>query len=71
MLRACHYSAATLNLCRAFTQGGYADLHNIHRWTLGFVEGSPQGARYHELSEKISEALTFMAAIGVDRKRHV
>jgi len=65
LLQAYAQSASTLNLLRAFAGGGYADLYNIHRWTLGFVEGSPQGARYHELSEKISEALTFMAAIGV------
>ena len=65
LLRAYGQSSATLNLLRAFAGGGYADLYNIHRWTLGFVEGSPQGARYRELSEKISEALSFMAAIGV------
>ena len=65
LLRAYNQSASTLNLLRAFAGGGYADLHNIHRWTLGFVEGSPQGARYRELTDKISEALAFMAAIGV------
>ena len=65
LMQAYSQSAATLNLLRAFAGGGYADLYNIHRWTLGFVNDSPQGARYHELSEKISEALTFMAAIGV------
>jgi len=65
LLQAYNQSAATLNLLRAFAGGGYADLYNIHRWTLGFVNDSPQGARYRELSEKISEALTFMAAIGV------
>jgi 3-deoxy-7-phosphoheptulonate synthase len=63
-------SAATLNLLRAFASGGYADLHNIHRWTLGFVNDSPQGARYHELSEKISESLAFMQAIGVTPDSH-
>ncbi|OXE36872.1 MAG: 3-deoxy-7-phosphoheptulonate synthase class II [Phenylobacterium zucineum] len=65
LIQAYSQSASTLNLLRAFAGGGYADLYNIHRWTLGFVNDSPQGARYHELSEKISEALTFMAAIGV------
>ena len=65
LLHAYSQSASTLNLLRAFAGGGYADLYNIHRWTLGFVADSPQGARYRELSEKISEALTFMAAIGV------
>jgi 3-deoxy-7-phosphoheptulonate synthase len=70
LLQAYGQSSATLNLLRAFAGGGYADLYNIHRWTLGFVEGSPQGARYRELSEKISEALTFMAAIGVTPESH-
>lgn len=65
LLRAYAQSSSTLNLLRAFAGGGYADLYNIHRWTLGFVDGSPQGARYRELAEKISESLTFMAAIGI------
>ncbi len=65
LVQAYTQSAATLNLLRAFAGGGYADLHNIHRWTLGFVAGSPQGARYKELSDKISETLAFMEAIGV------
>ena len=66
LIRAYNQSAATLNLLRAFAGGGYADLHNIHRWTLGFVADSPQGARYRDLSVKISEALDFMEAIGVN-----
>ncbi|MDB5416782.1 MAG: dhs [Phenylobacterium sp.] len=70
LIQAYAQSASTLNLLRAFAGGGYADLYNIHRWTLGFVNDSPQGARYHELSEKISEALTFMAAIGVTPETH-
>jgi len=65
LLKAYGQSAATLNLLRAFAGGGYADLYNIHRWTLGFVADSPQGARYNELSEKISESLAFMSAIGI------
>ncbi len=65
LLQAYAQASSTLNLLRAFAGGGYADLYNIHRWTLGFVNDSPQGARYRELSEKISEALTFMAAVGV------
>jgi 3-deoxy-7-phosphoheptulonate synthase len=65
LLKAYGQSASTLNLLRAFAGGGYADLYNIHRWNLGFVEGSPQGARYRELADKISETLAFMAAIGV------
>jgi 3-deoxy-7-phosphoheptulonate synthase len=70
LLQAYGQSASTLNLLRAFAGGGYANLHNIHRWTLDFVDDSPQGARYRALSEKISEALTFMAAIGVTPESH-
>src|SRR6201996_3459101 len=70
LLRAYNQSASTLNLLRAFAGGGYADLHNIHRWTLGFVDDSPQGARYKELADKISEALDFMAAVGVTPETH-
>ncbi len=70
LLKAYSQSASTLNLLRAFAGGGYADLHNIHRWTLGFVDDSPQGARYRELSDKISESLDFMQAIGVTPQSH-
>ncbi len=70
LMRAYGQSAATLNLLRAFANGGYADLHNIHRWTLGFVADSPLGARYSELADKISESLDFMAAIGVTPQSH-
>jgi 3-deoxy-7-phosphoheptulonate synthase len=70
LLRAYAQSASTLNLLRAFAGGGYADLHNIHRWTLGFVNDSPQGARFRELSDRISESLTFMEAIGVAPRTH-
>ena len=70
LVQAYSQSASTLNLLRAFAGGGYADLHNIHRWTLGFVAGSPQGARYRELAEKISESLAFMQAIGVTPQSH-
>jgi 3-deoxy-7-phosphoheptulonate synthase len=70
LLKAYAQSSATLNLLRAFAGGGYADLHNIHRWTLDFVEASPQGARYRELTDKISEALAFMEAIGVTPQSH-
>jgi 3-deoxy-7-phosphoheptulonate synthase len=65
LLQGYHQSSATLNLLRAFAGGGYADLHNIHRWTLGFVADSPQGAQYRDLADKISETLQFMEAIGV------
>ncbi|MFT3997024.1 MAG: 3-deoxy-7-phosphoheptulonate synthase class II [Asticcacaulis sp.] len=65
LVKAYHQSSATLNLLRAFANGGYADLYNIHKWTLGFVSGSPQGERYKVLAEKISETLSFMSAIGI------
>jgi len=70
LLKAYAQSSSTLNLLRAFAGGGYADLYNIHKWTLGFVADSPQGARYRELTEKISESLAFMAAIGVTPESH-
>jgi 3-deoxy-7-phosphoheptulonate synthase len=65
-LQAYSQAAATLNLIRAFAKGGYADLHHVHRWTLGFVSDSPEGARYEELATRISEALDFMRACGID-----
>jgi len=70
LMKAYGQSASTLNLLRAYAGGGYADLHNIHGWTLGFVDDSPLGARYRELTDKISEALTFMAAVGVTPETH-
>ena len=70
LMKAYNQSASTLNLLRAFAGGGYADLHNIHKWTLGFVEGSPNAARYRELSGKIGDALAFMRALGVTPESH-
>ena len=65
MIRAYNQSAATLNLIRAFAQGGYADLHQVHLWNLGFVADSPQGSRYTDLAGRLDEALAFMAACGL------
>ena len=65
LLQAYHQATATLNLLRAFAQGGFADLHKVHQWNLQFVAGSPQGARYEELSTRIDETLAFMAACGL------
>jgi 3-deoxy-7-phosphoheptulonate synthase len=65
MLQAYSQSAATLNLLRAFAQGGYADLHRVHSWTQGFVAQSPAGARYQELADRLTETLDFMAACGL------
>lgn len=59
-------SAATLNLLRAFAQGGFANLDHVHQWMLGFVKDSPQGHRYQEIADRISEALSFMQACGID-----
>jgi 3-deoxy-7-phosphoheptulonate synthase len=58
-------SASTLNLLRAFSSGGYADLHEVHRWNLGFVDRSPLAERYRDLSSRIDETLSFMAACGM------
>ena len=58
-------SAGTLNLLRAFASGGYADLHEVHRWNLDFVKNSPLAARYQDLSARIDETLSFMAACGL------
>ncbi len=65
LLKAYRQSAATLNLLRAFAQGGYADLDRVHQWTLGFVKDSPAGNRYEELAGRISETLNFMRACGI------
>ena len=58
-------SAGTLNLLRAFANGGYADLHQVHRWNLGFVARSPLAERYQDLAHRIDETLNFMAACGM------
>lgn len=65
MVEAYHQATSTLNLVRAFTKGGYADLHQVHRWNLDFVSDSPLGARYEDLAQRITQALAFMEACGV------
>jgi 3-deoxy-7-phosphoheptulonate synthase len=65
MIRAYNQSAATLNLLRAFAQGGYADLHKVHQWTLSCVEGTLQGGRYQDLCARLDETLAFMEACGL------
>src|SRR5579859_1385549 len=65
MVQAFSQAAATLNLLRAFAQGGYADLHRVHSWNQGFVAASPAGERYKELAERLTETLEFMAAVGL------
>ncbi|NYS24569.1 3-deoxy-7-phosphoheptulonate synthase class II [Rhodobacteraceae bacterium 2376] len=64
MLQAYTQAAASLNLLRAFSTGGFADVHRVHSWTLGFTEGE-KAERYRELSNRISDALDFMAAAGI------
>jgi len=64
LVRVYNQSAATLNLLRAFAQGGYADLHKVHQWNLDFVAGS-SGARYADLCARLDETLAFMEACGV------
>ncbi|HYM18407.1 MAG TPA: 3-deoxy-7-phosphoheptulonate synthase class II [Micropepsaceae bacterium] len=65
LLQAYGQSAATLNLLRAFATGGYADLHNVHRWTLDFIAGAPASDKYHALAGRIGESLAFMEACGI------
>ena len=65
MLQAYTQSAATLNLLRAFSTGGYADVHQVHQWTLGFTE-SEKATKYREMANRISDTLDFMKAAGVD-----
>ncbi len=66
MVRAYHQSAATLNLLRAFTKGGFADITRVHEWNQEFVASSPEGQRYEALAVEIERALRFMAACGID-----
>ena len=69
-LMAYRQSAATLNLLRAFATGGFANLGSVHQWMLGFLKDSPQSRRYKELADRISEALNFMRACGLDLESH-
>ncbi len=66
LLKAYHSSAVTLNLARAFTKGGYADLRQVHAWNQDFVAESPAGRRYEQLAREIDQALAFMRACGAD-----
>ncbi|MFS0736212.1 3-deoxy-7-phosphoheptulonate synthase class II [Sphingomonas sp. 1P06PA] len=66
MIRAYSQAAATLNLLRAFSQGGYANLHQVHAWTLDFMGRSPWAQQYQAVADRIGEALDFMAACGIN-----
>ncbi len=65
MLRAYNQSASTLNLLRAFSRGGLADLNKVHQWNLEFIKDNPLGKKYDELSDKIDHSMKFMAACGL------
>ena len=65
MVQAYNQSAATLNLLRAFAQGGYADLHKVHQWTLGFLSNTPAAEKYRQFADRIQETLEFMEACGI------
>jgi 3-deoxy-7-phosphoheptulonate synthase len=69
-IEAYHQSAATLNLLRAFAHGGYASLGRVHQWMLGFVKDPQQFERYRQVADRISEALAFMQACGLDLESH-
>ena len=66
LLQAYHQSSSTLNLLRAFTKGGYADLHQVHTWNQEFVASSKEGRRYERVADEIDRALRFMKACGID-----
>mmetsp|Transcript_25611 Transcript_25611/g.70507 ORF Transcript_25611/g.70507 Transcript_25611/m.70507 type:complete len:494 (-) Transcript_25611:199-1680(-) len=66
MIDAYHQSAQTLNILRAFSTGGYADISRLHAWNLDFVEQTDEGSRYRTFATKVDESLRFMKAIGVD-----
>ncbi len=66
LMRVYNQSASTLNLLRAFAQGGYADLHKVHQWNLDFVEDSPLGHQYQDLADRLDETLSFMGACGIN-----
>ncbi|WP_412554582.1 class II 3-deoxy-7-phosphoheptulonate synthase [Shimia sp. MIT1388] len=68
MLQAYTQAAATLNLLRAFSTGGYADVHQVHSWTLGFTEGE-KATKYRDMANRISDTLDFMKAAGVTSER--
>jgi len=66
MVKAYNQAASTLNLLRAFSRGGMADLHKVHQWNRDFVSKSPASERYHDLAERIDETLAFMQACGIN-----
>jgi 3-deoxy-7-phosphoheptulonate synthase len=65
LLQVYNQSASTMNLLRAFAQGGFSDLHQVHQWNLDFLNSSPAGGRFQNVADKIDDALQFMEACGV------
>ena len=70
LVQAYHQSASTLNLLRAFTKGGFADLNRVHAWNQEFVTTSAEGLRYEQVAGEVERALAFMRACGVDTEIH-
>lgn len=66
LLQAYHQATASLNLLRAFAQGGFADVHQVHQWNLDFIANSALSEKYHQLANRIDETLAFMRAVGMD-----
>ena len=69
LVQAYYQAVSTLNLLRAFTRGGFADLTRVHTWNQEFVASSAEGRRYEQLANEIGRALRFMEAIGIDLDR--
>ena len=67
MIKAYSQAASALNLLRAFATGGYADLHEVHRWNLEFLEGSSQDSKYRAIADRIGDCLNFMKACGINK----
>ena len=65
MIEAYYQSASTMNLLRAFSRGGLADLHQVHKWNLGFVKKPEIGEKYAKLADELTKTLSFMAACGI------
>ncbi|MDV6315083.1 class II 3-deoxy-7-phosphoheptulonate synthase [Idiomarina sp. HP20-50] len=70
MIKAYHHSAATLNLLRAFAQGGLANLHKVHKWNLSFLASNPLKERYQQIAEEIQSALRFMEVLGINAENN-
>lgn len=70
MQTAYHHAASCLNLLRAFAQGGFADLHKVHKWNMSFLQANPMREKYESIAEQISSALHFMEVLGITAETH-